>query len=310
MQNTADFVAARVFPNVPVEKQSDVYYEYDRGDFNRNQAKKRAAGDESSGGGFRVSTSPYFADVWAHHKDLPAQTLANEDAALDLRRAASEYVAHQLLIAREKDWADTFFTGGVWTGDVDGVASSPASGEVIQWSDTTNGDPIGDIRSAKTSVKLAGGFKPNTLVMGEQVYDALVDHPDIVDRVKYAGGLSGTDPAMVNEQTLAQLFGISRVMVMGSVENTAAEGQTESHSFIGGKKALLCYAAPSPGLMTPTAGYTFSWRGYLGTSNEFGIATQRFPIDAKKVERVEGEMSFDQKLVSADLGYFWDAIVA
>jgi hypothetical protein len=213
------------------------------------------------------------------------------------------------MIRREKDWVNTYFTGGVWDNDVDGVASSPSSNETIQWSDDSDSDPIGDIRLAKTAVLESTGFEPNTLVLGRPVFDVLVDHPDIVDRVKYSGGVGNTSPAMVNEQTMAALLGVNRIFVPQAIENTANQGATASHSFIAGKKALLCYSAPSPSLMTPTAGYTFSWQGFLGQSNEFGIATKQFRMEELEADRVEGQMAWDQKLISSALGYFWDSIV-
>jgi hypothetical protein len=114
---------------------------------------------------------------------------------------------------------------------------------------------------------------------------------------------------VTSEQALAQLFGIPRIVVMRGIENTAAEGDANAHSFIGGKNAMLCYSAPTPGLMTPSAGYTFSWQGYLGQTNTFGMATKRRYRDELEATEVEGSMAFDQKLVAADLGYFFGDIV-
>jgi hypothetical protein len=309
LQNANNFVAGRVFPNVPVSKQSDRYFVFDRGDFNRDEAEVRAPGTESAGGGYRLDNTPtYFANVFAIHKDVPDQVRANADPAVDVERAAAEWVMHKMLIRKEKSWVNSFFKDGVWTNDVTGVASSAGTDEVIKWSDTTSGDPIGDIRAAKTAILESTGFEANTLVIGQKVMDALVDHPDVVDRVKYSGGVGNANPARVNEQTLAQLFGIERIMVSKAIENTAAEGATNTHSFISGSNALLTYAAPAPSLMTPTGGYTFSWSGFMGQSNAFGIATKRFYLDALESTRVEAQMAFDHKLVSADLGYFWKTI--
>jgi len=310
-QRAENFVAGRVFPNVPVDKQSDRYFTYDRGDFNRDEARERAPGTESAGSGFDLDNTPtYYAKVFAFHKDIPDQIVANADAAVNLERAAAEFVAHKMLIRKEKDFMTKFFQGGIWTHDVDGVSGTPSTGEVKQWSDTTAGDPIGNIRNGKSTVMESTGFMPNTLLLGQRVFDTLVDHPDIVDRVKYSGGVGNQNPALVNEQTLAALFGVERVIVGRAIENTAQDSLTNAHSFIAGKKALLCYSAPTPSLLAPTAGYTFSWQGYLGTTNQFGIATSRFRMEHLKSERVEGEISMDHKLVSADLGYFWDSIVA
>jgi hypothetical protein len=310
LQNANHFAAGRVFPNVPVSKQSDRYFVFDRGDFNRDEAEVRAPGTESAGGGYELDNTPtYFANVYAFHHDVPDQVRSNADPAVDVERAAAELVMHKMLIKREKVWTTNFFTGGKWTNDYDGVASSPGTNEVIQWSDTASGDPIGDIRAAKTTILESTGFMPNKLVFTQPVMDALVDHPDIVDRVKYATSTTA-NPAMVNEQTLAALFGLDEIVVSRAIENTAAQGATASHSFIGGKKALLCYAAPTPSLMTPTAGYQFSWSGFMGQTNAFGVATKRFYLDHLESTRVEGQAAFDMKLVSADMGYFWDSIVA
>jgi hypothetical protein len=310
LQNASNFVASQVFPNLPVAKQSDLYYIFDRGFFNRDEARLRAPGTEAAKVGFELDTASYFADVWAVKHAIPDQIAANADAVLNLERAAAELVTHKLLIRREKSWTSRYFTTGIWGTQYDGVAASPGTGDVIQWSDGTNGDPIGDIRKAKTDIMETTGFMPNTMVMSQRVLDALVDHPDIVDRIKYSGGVGNQNPAVTSEAALGQLFGIPRILVMRAIENTAAEGDTNAHSFIGGRNALLCYSAPTPGIMTPSAGYTFSWQGYLGQSNAFGMATKRRYRDELESTEVEGAMAFDHKLVAADMGTFFSNIVA
>lgn len=307
LQNAANFVAARVFPNIPVSKQSDRYYTYDRGDFNRDEMRERAPSTESAGGGYTLDNTPtYYAPVYAFHKDIPDEVRANADAALNPDREATAFVTHKALIKREKIFVSRFFAGGLWTNDVDGVASNPTGGNVLQWNDA-NSTPIENVRLAKRTIAQSTGFEPNKLVLGRAVYDALLDHPDIIDRVKY--GQTAGAPAQANLNVLAALFQVDEILVMNAIENTANEGASAAHSFIGGKKALLCYSTPSPGLMTPTAGYTFSWTGLLGSGAE-GNRIRSFRMEQIKSDRVEIEMAFDSKLVSADLGYFWDSIVA
>lgn len=307
VQDAANFVAARVFPNIPVASKSDTYYVYDRGEFNRDEMEERAPSTESAGGGYTVDGTPtYNARVYAFHKDIDDQIRSNADSQFQLDREATIFVTNKALVKREKLWVAKFFAGGLWTNDWDGVSSGPTGSQVLQWSDPAS-TPIENVRAARTSVLESTGFRPNTLVLGQRVADALMDHPDFVDRVKY--GQTNGGPAMVDETVLARLFGVERVMVMAAIENTAAKGATNAHSFIGGKKALLCYSAPTPGLMTPSAGYTFSWTGHTGAGAE-GNRIKKFRQENLASDRVEIEMAFDQKLIAADLGFFWDTIVA
>lgn len=313
IQDASVFVATKVFPNVPVSAQSDLYYAYDRGDFNRSQAKKRAPGGETAGGGFKVDpTANYFAPVVGFHQDIPDQVRANANAVINPDRDSTYFVTHQLLLYREKDWVSKYFAGGIWTNDKDGVASgADNSATFLQWNDPSS-TPIENVTDAATVIQQSTGFRPNVLVMGRPVFDKLKNHPDIVDRVKY-GQTAGSGPARVTKDALAALFEIERIEIMEAIENTGLETTTfeggNTHAFIGGKKALLAYAAPVPGMMVPTAGYTFSWTGYMGASQD-GTRIKKFRIEKEASDRVEGEIAFDQKLISADLGYFWDTIVA
>ena len=310
LQSQSNFVASRAFPNVAVSKQSDRYYVFDKGDFRRNEAQKRAPGTESAGSGYKLDNTPtYFCDVLAFHKDVPDQVRANSDLAADPDRAATLFITQKMLLAKEVDWMSSFFTTSVWDTDIAGVATSAGAGEAIHWSDATSGDPIGDLRAAKTVILQNTGYMPNTLVVNQAVMDALEDHPDIVDRIKYSTQ-TNANPARVNEQTLAALFGLDRVLVARASQNTAARELTDVNAFIAGNHALLCYSTPTPGLMTPTAGYTMSWTGYLNNGNEFGMAISNMRMDHLRSDRVEAEMAYDHKVVATDMGYFFSSIVA
>jgi hypothetical protein len=312
MQDAAGFVADRVFPNVPVNKQSDKYFVFPRGEFFRAQMEKRGPGDPSAGSGYKVEQEgPYHCDVWALHKDIDDQTRANYDEPLDPDREATEFLSLQALLRREIQWASKYFTTGIWTGIKTGVSGSPGSNEFKQWSDLANSDPISDIRGFRRERHKATGFWMNKFVVGRKVYDTLLDHPDIIDRLKY--GQTPGAPAIANRRRLAELFEVEEILVMDGIKNTANEGATDSYDYIGSETdALLVYAPARSGLMTPSGGYTFSWRGYLpGMQGPMGQVISRFRRPAEyKSDRVEIEMAFDAKLIAADLGCFIDAAVA
>lgn len=307
IQAAGHFVADKLFPTIQVPMQSDRYYTYDRGDFNRDEMQVRAPGTESAGSGYDLDNTPtYYAPVRAFHKDVDDQIRANSDSPLNPDRDATIFVTQKALIKREVTFAETIFVAGIWTSEKTGVNSDViTASEFLIWNDA-NSDPIADVRSAKRAILLATGFEPNTLTLGTAVFDALVDHPDIIDRIKY--GQTPGAPAMVNESTLAQLFGLDRILVSKAIQNTAAKGQTEVSVFIAGNHALLSYVTPTPGIMVPSAGYTFSWTGWMGASG-MGHRIKRFRMEQLEADRIEAQMAYDQKVVGADLSFFFNNAV-
>jgi len=100
LQNQNNFIADKVFPIVPVDKKSDKFFTYTKNDWFRDEAQRRADATESAGSGYNLSTDTYSADVWAFHKDVGDQTVANADAPLNPLREATEFVTRRLLLPR------------------------------------------------------------------------------------------------------------------------------------------------------------------------------------------------------------------
>ncbi len=319
LQDATNFIAARVFPNIPVTKQSDAFFTYDRGDWNRDEMEERSPGTEASGGTYAIGNDTYFARERAYKRDIPDAIRANADNPINLDREGTEFVTGKFLIKREKTWTAAFFPtthapGDIWTFSVDGAATATApatfdptaaaNNNKVFWDDASS-TPIEDIRQGKKFVGESTGFRPNVLVVGRSVYDILLDHPDIVGRLDRG---QTTGPAIATKDALAALFELDEVLVMDAIENTAAKGQTNISAFIGGKNALLAYRAPTPGILTPSAGYTFSWTGRFGSGSD-GLRIKRFRMENIESDRIEAQTAYDQKLISADLGYYFLAIV-
>jgi hypothetical protein len=294
MQKAENFIANKIFPIVPVEKQSDKFFKYTKNDWFRDEAQRRADATESAGGGYNLSTDSYNAEVWAFHKDVGDQTRANADAPINVDREAVEFITSRLLLKMETEFVSSYFTSGIWATD-----NTPSN----LWSDYTNSDPLNDVEDAKRAILSTTGFEPNTLVLGYDVFKELKNHPDLVDRIKY------TSSSVITTDMIARMFDVDRVVVSKAVKATNNEGATGAYDFTAGKNALLCYSAPSPGLLQPSAGYIMSWTGVSGGLGQT-IGSSRFRMESVKADRIEAEMAFDMKVVAADLGYFFASVVS
>lgn len=302
-----DFVAGIAAPSIPVEAKSDNYAVYAKEDWFRvDVTKERGLSAEADSGGWTVDlTNSYVCKVYAFKHLIDDQTRANQSNPVNIETAATKYVSDQLLRKREVDWMNTFFSTGIWAGAADqtGVAAAPSTNQFLQFNDA-NSTPVEVIDAQAVAIKEKTGKFPNTLILGMRVWYALKNHPDLIDRIKHV--MKG----VMTVDLLAQVLGIERVLLAGANRNTAARGQTGVFSFIAGKAMLLCYVNPTPQVIgTPTSMVTFSWTGYTGAS-ELGTRMKKYREDPKNSDALEGEMAYAMKLVGADLGVFFTAVVA
>ena len=300
-QEASAFIADRVFPTVRVVDQGGIYYVHERGNWFRPEAKVRAPATESVGSGWELSSQAYMAAVYAFHKDIADQDRAR-GRTFDQDQEATDFVTHQMLLTRELAWSQKYFAPGIWATERTGVAASPGATEFLQWNDP-NSDPVRDIRALATQQARTTGFRPNKFVIGPEILDTIVQHPKIVELYKH------TQPGVPDTDILAPLFKVDEVLVPEVIQNTAIEGAADAMGFVYGKSALLAYAAPRPGLKTPSAGYNFAWDGYLPGAG-MGAVMSRFRMEQIKSTRVEAESAYDMRVVAAEMGTFLTSVVA
>lgn len=294
IQNQMNFVSLQAFPVVPVTKQSDKYFVFDQNAWFTDQMELRAESTESAGSGYALSSDSYSCDVYALHKDVSDRSRANSDNPLNPDRNATQWLTQKALLKQEIKWVADYFTTSVWTTDL-----TPTT----LWDVYATSDPVSDIETGKRTILINTGFEANTLVLGYDVFIKLKHHPDIRDRFKY------TSPESITAQMMGAVFDVPRVLVSKSVKATNNEGATAAYDFTHGKHALLCHSATAPGLEVPSAGYTFMWSG-VSAGLGANVAVSRFRMEHLKSDRIEIEAGWDNKVVSADLGYFFNGAVS
>lgn len=308
-QDQSRYVADRVFPMFPVDKQSDLVWKYNKGAFFRDEMELRAAGAETKGGGFDLTTDSYQCFVYGWHHDISDQRRGNEDTPLNSDKTGMTLCTNKALLRREVSFASSYMTTGKWAQDWTGntSASNYGSNTILQWSDPAS-TPLEDVAAIRLFQEKNTGFAPNKLTIGAEVWEVLKNHPEIKDRIKFGSDVS--NPAIITPKLVAQVMELDEIIVARAVKDGSNEPQAFSGSFIVGKVGLLHYT-PNGGLGIdmPIAGVNFGWRGLLG-SNAYGMRIKKFRMEWLASDRIEVEQAFHQKIIGSDLAQFMTTLVA
>ena len=309
-QDEGNFIAGRVFPTIPVLKESDLFVVYSKGFFYRSgQMRPRPLGGRPPQTGYEITQGNYRCTEWALEHLIDDRERANADQPLDPDIAGMQLLTTQALIQRDTLWTAQFFTTGVWATDWTGVAANPSGPQFSQW-DQTGSDPIQFLRARRNDVGAKTGYRPNKAVFGPTAFEAFLNHPDVIDRLKFTQG-----PATYYgsaEATIATMLGLDEVLVPSGVANFAPEGQVDNINYIvGPNDVLLVYAAPAPSIRQPSAGYTFAYTGLLpGLTNAFGGVLLRGREELAHSDVMQIRAAYDQQIVAPDLGEFFQNVVS
>lgn len=314
-QQSKDFIADKVFPVVPVDHQSDFYYRFGRRSYLQTQAELRAPSTETPGVDWTFTKNSFYAQVWGLHYDIEDQLRSNADANFQFDTAGTELITQQMLLRRDLNWISAFFASSVWGETLTGTSStSPGSTQFTQF-DVAGSTPIETFRAAKLRFKRRTGMMPNIAVFSPNAYNALLDHPEIIERIKY------TQAGFLTEQLIAQAIGIDQVLVASAVQATNYDEEliadtapttqwvTGASSSPDSNGILLLFSAPRPSRNTPSAGYTFAWNGYLGAS-AWGGRIKKYRMEHIASDRIEIEAAYTQQITAPELGTFMSGCVA
>ena len=291
-QDASRFVASRAFPVVNVDAPSGTFYKFTNKYWRHAGLQARAPGDPFARVDYGTESDTFKTIQYAADHALPDEVRAAVSGPLDLERAAIEYLANMSLLQKELAFAADFMKTGVW-----GTDNSSAT----DWDDQSTGDPIADIMTAQGVISEATGYMPNTLIVGAIVDRALMSHPDVLDRLKY----TQLATQMSIRSALAAMLGIDNYYVSSAIYNNVNEAAaTQTTSPIIDDDALLLYVAPGASTFGISAGKTFVWNAGGGEGTIY-----RYREDARHADVIQHKEQWDQKVVAADLGYFWSDIV-
>lgn len=237
-----NLVAEKVFPVLPVAKRSGVFFTYNKENLRVND-DLRSPNARANQVEFNLTKTPY-GPLLEHSLEEPIDwdTRNHTDAPADLNVDATLNVTEKVMLQKE-------ITLATMMSDTSQVTQNVTLSGTSQWSDYTNSNPFGNVQTAHSTILKNGLKKANTFVCSQLVWDQLVNHTAIIQRIQYSM------PGFTTEQIVARAFNVDNVIVARGVYNSAVEGQSDSLGYIWGKHAWLMYIAPTPGIRTVSGGY-------------------------------------------------------
>jgi len=280
----AGFIAERVFPVVPVGKQSDKYFVSGKEIF-RVRDDRRAAGAEARESRWTLSNDTFFCSGHALKDYVPREDQVNADPQLDLLTDTTEVLTDQVLLAEEAALVTALAAG-----------ATAASQATTHWDDD-DVDPFAIIETQKLVIAKKIGKMPNVLAVSAPVASALKLNANVRQLVTGAGSVAA---ALVTMAQIAAYLEVDEVVVGNAVYDTVNEGQNASLNFVWGEYGLLFYRPPNPGRKTTSLGYTFQWNGAFGGDQAQFV--NRYYWQPNLADVVEVHKYYDQKLVDTGAG--------
>lgn len=305
------FIGDRVFQTVPVAKQADYYYTFQKGAFFRLDAGFRGPGSSARRGGYVVADTEYNAKERAFAHPIPIESINNADDALAPWETGVNFATLKVMLAKERLVSSLCMTSGNWT------SSNDAEGG---WAAGAGNTFIADMLAARETIRQLIGMWPNVMVLDPKTLDQLKQESSVLDRIKYTG--TQGKPADVTPQTLAALFEMDEVLIGGAIYSDSEEvlagtdfNAVDLWEVTATKGAcFVFYRPPQPGREMPAAGYCFQWKGGAGHPDIVLPGDNYRDVrywweNPEKQYVVEASECVDAKATCADAGYlFYDTI--
>jgi len=284
-----NLIADRIMPILAVKEKSGKYAKYGKDNLRLPDSMERAPGTRAMSFDYTVSQGTYACTEKAIEKEVPIEFQNNQDDPYDAKRDATAFAIDKMWGYQENALATYMASTGNLTSNVTLSGTS-------QFSDYANSDPLGIVKTGRTTMLGLTGKKPNVLVLGNDVWETLLIHPDLTARI-VSVGMTNMEAI---KKAMAELFQVEEILIGDAIKLASNEGQTDDLDNIWGKHAWLIHRA-RPSLMAPTFGITFK-----DVQRQVDVRYE----DAILSDVVRVRDSFDQNVIDVNLAYFIKDAVA
>lgn len=284
------FIAHKIFPDVFVNKRSGkiVTYTADAFRIEKSLASHNSPAKEVD---INVSIGDHF-DIELHKLKafVSKREMQEADKPIRPKMDKTEALTGKLLLEYEKTVADVLRNPSVIT-----QTSTPSN----LWSNTSTSNPFVDIKTGVNAIKSSTGISANTGIMGWDVLQALLIHPEV--RARFPGASEITYDMIAAK--LASLFGLKNLWIGDAPYNTANPGQADSLSQIWAEDFIIAYVESEPKEKSRSLGKTYRLR------SEGTRKVKEWASEDPEGTYVKVEDEFDVKLIDNNCAYLLDDVL-
>lgn len=211
--SNSTFVAEALFPTVKVSKLKGKIPTFGREAFLSRTLDRAIRANSNRISGIDLN----FINFETQERDVETSFdyLEEEESADFIRyeQVIAKNLMDIMLLTKEKEAAD--FVQNTSNYSTSQKYAVPSNSYFNDY--TNSADPIAIIRDCMTKVRTKIGHYPNTMVMGDAVYQALLSHPKLLEKIKYSGLAKATLPI------LSELLDIPQIKVGLSIYSNESE---------------------------------------------------------------------------------------
>lgn len=244
-----EHIGFALFPRVPVKQRGGQIIEFGKDSFKRyNTRRAPGAGTKRLQFGYEGKPFALVQDAlegkvpWEHMQD------ANQVPGIDLGTESTNEVMSILSLALEIEQAELATNAARY-----GANNKVTLAGTDQWT-SVDSDPAKQIREYREAVRSIVGIRPNVMEVSAAGFNALAEHPKILERFKY------TSSDSVTADMLAKLFNLRRIVVGEAVYMNEGSDQMVD---VWGNAAVLAYVPEQiSSRRQPSFGYTYALEGH------------------------------------------------
>lgn len=260
------FIAPEVSPVKTVQKRSNVYYQFSRGDVTRNYGnlitKAIGANANQASKGYQVAS--YQTTLYGLRDFIPDRVADNADDALQLMTTTTEFLTEVLDFSWDRRVITQLFNAGTFPSTTFATATAGGAGSIATATAQNRYIQQAFVYAAEQVQLANNGRRPTHFITNVDVAQRISASQEIADQVKYQIGVEYIKNAGFagDKYGLPNQYNDMKTVVQGVPSNASAQGLTDAFSFLVSNQ--ICFlVVDEPRLKTQNALTTFRFGGLI-----------------------------------------------